>query len=211
MVTFTNKMAATDFFPPNPEDGELWLPSFIIHEISTTNAAVLPSHQPAATTTFEICFGSFGAKPITATTNSGRAANNDNKHKLAPAPITPTTTTPQGVVERKKRTDLGEKYGGTGVFLPRLTDIVAGAGAGGGRRGGDGAKKTEETSRGTGVFLNHQVSVTFQKKDNSGKEEKTLGSNNKMKCCAINKEDIFGKQENSQHPSGICLPNDWIY
>lgn len=73
----------------------------------------------------------------------------------------------QGGVERKKRTDLGEKYGGTGVFLPRLTDIVAGAGAGGGRRGGDGAKKTEETSRGTGVFLNHQVSVTFQKKDNS--------------------------------------------
>lgn len=73
----------------------------------------------------------------------------------------------QGVVERKKRTDLSEKYGGTGVFLPRLTDIVAGAGAGGGRRGGDGAKKTEETSRGTGVFLNHQVSVTFQKKDNS--------------------------------------------
>lgn len=131
MVTFTNKMAATDFFPPNPEDGELWLPSFIIHEISTTNAAVLPSHQPAATTTFEviylfififhfsasiisffflfpfsiiliiifyflqICFGSFGAKPITATTNSGRAANNYNNHKLAPAPITPTTTMPQ--------------------------------------------------------------------------------------------------------------------
>lgn len=130
MVTFTNTMAATDFFPPNPEDGELWLPSFIIHEISTTNAAVLPSHQPATTTTFEviylfififhssasiislslffsnyfnyyffnflqICFGSFGAKPITATTNSGRAANNNNNHKLAPAPITPTTTTPQ--------------------------------------------------------------------------------------------------------------------
>lgn len=56
MVTFTNKMAATDFFPPNPEDGELWLPSFIIHEISTTNAAVLPSHQPAATTTFEVIY-----------------------------------------------------------------------------------------------------------------------------------------------------------
>lgn len=56
MVTFTNKMAAAEFFPPNPEDGELWLPSFIIHEISTTNAAVLPSHQPAATTTFEVIY-----------------------------------------------------------------------------------------------------------------------------------------------------------
>lgn len=39
-------------FPPNPEDGELWIPSEIIHEITSANGTVSPpkhtvlSHHP---------------------------------------------------------------------------------------------------------------------------------------------------------------------
>ncbi|KAJ4720556.1 hypothetical protein OWV82_008366 [Melia azedarach] len=186
-------------FPPNPEDGELWLPSYIIREISSTappppksapkSKVVLPrNNPPPSRSSFQICFGSFGATNVPV---ANKPAPEISFHK----PITPSATL-QGFEGRKSKAVI-EKYGGTGtgVFIPRSLHIVG------------GKKLPEELSGGTGVFLNHQVAITCQqRKKTNGKEEEALESSNKQKRCSIMKE-----QETYQYASGICLPKDWTY
>ncbi|XP_044461537.1 uncharacterized protein LOC123192901 [Mangifera indica] len=180
-------------FPPNPEDGELWIPSEIIHEITSAHGTVSPppkhtvlSHHPPRPTlppvapNFQICFGSFGVN------QSG--VHPDVVGSPTPCSSHNTVTRVVQGFDKKGSSVYVEKNGGTGVFLPLPRSVNTCA-------------KPDEIASNPGV--------STQKKKRGVK--KGGGSNEKMTCSSLKKGIPAKKEQYRQLPSGICLPQDWKY
>ncbi|CAK7325193.1 unnamed protein product [Dovyalis caffra] len=206
-------------FPPNPEDGELWLPSDVFLEIVSTTTVQNKNknlvHGPPTTLKSSAyvapknqkCDAFCGVKPNGKNPIGKRDPSvNHGSHpwwshgfQVVSGPfnvyhskITIPTHQAQGFKNGQAMFVHG-KSEGTGVFLPRFKKSPS--------------KEIGVLPRGTGVFLNHQV---MDKNKNGGEKNDQ----------EFKKKKQFGKDESEEnkrfesqltHDNQISLPKEWTY
>ncbi|KAL5801956.1 hypothetical protein ACOSQ3_033588 [Xanthoceras sorbifolium] len=190
MLFSTNILMAD--FPPNLEDGELWLPSDVIHEITSSPLSLPPPPPPPPPlpTTFFLntpapnlkvhhgdgnhvtagdgCF--YGVPRSSCTALYGGI-------QLDPPPVHPPISPSYPPIPQPTTQGLEEK-GGTGVFLPRA--VV----------------------RNRGGFFNNQK----KNKKISGKSEGGIAMGSSEEGVLTEKDKL-----QSHHPTEKLLPKDWTY
>ncbi|KAI9157800.1 hypothetical protein LWI28_028315 [Acer negundo] len=166
-----------DDFSTNLEDGERWIPSDVIHEITSSlsfqpNSKVSNGKPKRKCNIDDGCFKREHIRAVSSLYGAFPPAR-------TPPPITPIA---QFIAQ-----GLGERGGGTGVFLPRVVVM----------------KSIEEISNGggTGVFFHNQ-----KKNIMSVKSKGAFTSNKKKKSNIEN-----GGLTESPYPIEKLLPPDWTY
>ncbi|KAK4593410.1 hypothetical protein RGQ29_017499 [Quercus rubra] len=209
-------------FPPNPEDGELWIPSDVLHEIVSTDIddATYDHVGPVAIQpNLEQPHDSFhGTKPDgNGAIGNGVPASDgyaswDGAYPRVSSHIhqydsfNPTQI--QGFGKKGAPVFPGKQNNSWSVNArEEVNGFVA-------KSGGTGfflprftksPKGPKDTTGGTGVFLNNQIWVTNAKKKKSGKKGK---ANQKKRD---NGKEAMENQEDCQLSDELGLPKDWTY